>query len=429
MISKKIFIDYKELNVLAAAYEVVLSNLDNTFGVKEVGSHIVLIPSGTTLDNPSIGRYEKIIELEENTAYIVSWKITPNFGDQPKFASQIIGPFTTDSQVNTSSDFRGSFIQGTRATLFLKITDLAGNPQDATSVLCAITKDGNQITSGFPEKVHTGFYAFDFNIAEFQELGKYDVLWTFNSDTPHSEAQTFIVASRTQSDGAPSLYTSRISDFRNSLGFMITCAQSIPVYSEPAKASADKKTYMFSFKRWNQSPGCRVYLNDEIVTSGIKINYFTGTAVFDDALSSFDRVKVDYNFRWFSDEELDRFLSNALNLVNLYPPVSRGVSLMNVEDRYIPLVLYGAAVDAIRHMMMCLQFQQPQMVFGGPDGAKAAYGNLEGLKKNYEETWNAGIEQKKYGPYAGLTKTLVTPEFALPGGKSRWFRYLFSNNS
>ena len=34
-------------------------------------------------------------------------------------------------------------------------------------------------------------------------------------------------------------------------------------------------------------------------------------------------------------------------------------------------------------------------------------------------------EQKKYGPYVGLTKTVTAPEFTLPGGRSRWFRYLF----
>ena len=78
---------------------------------------------------------------------------------------------------------------------------------------------------------------------------------------------------------------------------------------------------------------------------------------------------------------------------------------------------------------MCLQFQQPQEVFGGPDAARQAFQNLETLKKNYEGDFNLLLEQKKYGSYVGLTKTVVTPEYTLPGGRSRWFRYLMGGFS
>jgi hypothetical protein len=429
MVNKTIWIDYRENGALADAYEVVLASENNHFGLKESGSNTVIYPNNTAVSHVSTGRYEKSITVDENVIFTVSWRITPNSGDSPKYVIQEIGPFSSTGKIRAVADKRGSFIQGNRSTLFLRVTNLDGNPIDANPITCTITNDvGDIVATGTPERASTGFYAFDWDIADSLPVGDYGVSWEYTTDYPRIEVQEIVVAPGSTAN-PPSLYASRILEFRQSLELMITCAQNIPVYSEPAKASADYMNYMFSFKRWNQSPGCRIYVNDLIVTSGVTVNYFTGSITFDEPLTSYDKVKADYNFRWFSDEELDRFLSNAMHLVNLWPPVQRNLSLYNVDDRFIPLILYGAAVDAIRHMMMCLQFQEPQMVFGGAEAASKVYSNLEGLKKNYEETWNAGIEQKKNGPYVGLTRTIVTPEFALPGGRSRWFRYLFSNGA
>jgi hypothetical protein len=91
--------------------------------------------------------------------------------------------------------------------------------------------------------------------------------------------------------------------------------------------------------------------------------------------------------------------------------------------------MYGAAVDAIRGFILAMQFQEIQLILGNADAASRVSGTLETLKKNYEEWWFKALDQKKLGPYKGLTRMSVTPEFALPGGRSRWFRYLFSGGS
>ncbi len=333
------------------------------------------------------------------------------------------------AEIRAVADRRGSFVQGTRATVFLRITDGNGRARDASPVTCTITDLGSAVVaSGSPEHATTGFYAFDWDIGDTQATGTYSVLWEYTVEGDKTESQEIIVTAASTIN-PPSLYAARILEFRNSLEFMITAAQNIPVYRELAKPSADNQTFYFTFPRWNQVVGSRIYVNNKIVQTGLEINYFDGYVTFDDPLTEYDTVKADYNFRWFKDEELDRFLSNGVHLVNLWPPSQRGASLYNIKDNYIPLVLYGAAIDAIRRLMMDLQFQEPQMVFGGPEGADKAVKNLESIKKNYEETWNKGLEQKKNGPYVGLTRTIVTPEFALPGGRSRWFRYLFSSGA
>jgi hypothetical protein len=335
------------------------------------------------------------------------------------------------ADINASTDSRGLAIQGARATFFLRTTQLAGNAVDPTVVTFTITDTSGGIAlSGSPDKITAGFFVLDWDVPATQNPGSYTLEWDYTiSGQPSSIIQTVIVAAANAQENPPSRYFGRIADFRQSLTLMLGMAQTIPCYREPAKRSADGQTFYFTFPRWNQTAGCRIYVNKEIVTSGVSVNYDEGYIVLSEPLSSYETVAADYNFRWFQDIELERFLSNATALVNLYPPVTRGMSLMNLKDIYIPLVLWGAAVDAIRNLMMSLQFQEPQYVFGGPDQASKVYANLEGLKKNYEESLNAGLEQKKYGPYVGLTKTVITPEFALPGGRSRWFRYLFSNGT
>jgi hypothetical protein len=86
--------------------------------------------------------------------------------------------------------------------------------------------------------------------------------------------------------------------------------------------------------------------------------------------------------------------------------------------------LYGAAKDALRQLMLCVNFQQPAQVFGGPEQAAKAFANFDTLKQNYEKDAEKLLEQKKLGPYP-KSRMVVTPEFTLPGGRSRWFRYLF----
>ena len=120
----------------------------------------------------------------------------------------------------------------------------------------------------------------------------------------------------------------------------------------------------------------------------------------------------------------DSLFHIAVQVINTYPPHT-AYSIESVEDKWIPAVLYIAAADALRELIMCLQFQQPAEVFGGLDAARQASSQFESLKQNYEKIWMTLLDNKKYFPYKGLTRAVVTPSFTLPGGRSRWFRYLF----
>lgn len=424
--NQKIYIEYKISGVLANAYSVVLGSQDGTFGVKKQDGTVV-VPHGTTVDSSLTGVYEYDLPVDFNTLYVASWKIVPVSGDTPVYVNQSIGPFSpTASLIKSVPDFRGTFIQGTTGALFLSLTDIHGNPLMAESLLLTISKDSvNVIEDVKPDFVKPGFYTFDWSIPNDLDVGKYLATWTYVVDNSTGvELQEFIVSSSGDSSNANiQLYGSRLSDFRVALSEMICCAQKIPVYHEQAIPNITNTIFKLTFSKWNQAFGTRVFRNNKIIESDYKINYFRGTILFDTPLSSYDMLHVDYNFRWFSDEQLDRFISNALSIVNFYPPTSK-YDVLNIPESFVPLVLYGASKDAIRELLMCLNFQQPQQVFGGSEGASKAFSQLETLKKNYEDEFTRLLEQKKYGRYP-RTRSIVTPEFTLPGGRSRWFNAMF----
>ena len=428
MSSQRIYIEYKISGTLTDAYNVQLAAADGSYGVKRQDGTVV-IASGTAVDNPSTGLYEYYVDVDYGVVYIASWRVVNELNDQPVYVQQTFGPYysSVETPIKTIPDYRGTFIQGGTSSLFLSITDVHGNAVRAEAITITISKDGETIVDeAAPDLVRSGFYTFDWTVPANADTGNYLVTWSYTAQGfSGTELQTIVVTASGDSSAEVQFYGSKLSDLRVALGEMIGCAQKIPVFHEQALPDIESKKYKLTFTRWNQAYGTRVYRNNKLVEDGLTINYFNGTIIFDNPLSQYDTIHADYNFRWFSDEQLDRFLLNALHLVNFNPPQST-FNLNTIPDLYVPLLLYGAAKDAMRELLMCLQFQQPQQVFGGMEAAKSAFSNIETLKKNYEEEFKTQLDKKKYGRYP-RTKVIVTPEYTLPGGRSRWFRYMFGS--
>ncbi|MEK0337351.1 MAG: Hint domain-containing protein, partial [Nitrosopumilus sp.] len=260
-----------------------------------------------------------------------------------------------------------------------------------------------------------GFYAFDWDISTTQTIGIYDITWAYTAEgTSDTSLQTIVVSENSANN--PYLYTARRMQFRMALEDYLSCAQNIFLYNEQAQPSSDRATFRWTFENWNPTSRIKIYRNQEIVTDNYQIDYFQGKVVFSSSLISQDVIAADYNFRWFNDDDLNRLLDVNVQAVNMAPPVSAH-SIINIPDRFIPIVLYGAARDGIRQMMMCLMFQQPAQLFGDPDRASQIFSQMESLKQNYEKSWEYLIELKKLGRYPN-TKNIVTPEYTLPGGRS-----------
>ena len=328
------------------------------------------------------------------------------------------------SEIRSVASFRGKFKQGIIADLLIKITDFDGTPIDPSLIECTIegpvespSDSGDIIVDASnPFQIADGYYVYSWDINDEQPVGNYNVTWTYTVDSETKYEYQTVTVVESQTNATPSsFYTERLIAFREALEHHLSCAQTIPVYFEQAKSSRDNTTFEFSFDDWNQSSGVKIYRNEIIINQDAEVNYFNGTVTFDTQLLPQETINADYNFKWFSEEELTRFLVNSLQTMNTFPPHT-GYTLDSIPDKHTPALLYGAAKDALRQLMMCLSFQQPAQVFGGLENAQKAFSNFDTLKQNYEKDWEKLLEQKKLGPYP-RTRVTTTPEYTLPGGR------------
>lgn len=323
----------------------------------------------------------------------------------------------------------GSFVVGTGAIFFFQFTDIDGILYDPSSMNGTIAApDGTtvKVIDGF-DKIEPGVFGYTWGIPSDADTGQYTITIIYTSETTGGTVTSTFSEEFVIIESGPAAFTLRQVASRAFLESLIGYAQRIPVFNETARFNKSRNLTKMTFPRWNQTAGVRVYVNNEIRETGFSINYLKGELTFDRAVPTYDEVMVDYNFRWFKDDELDQFIQQGINVVNIWPPQT-SYTINSIGDTWLITAEYSAAINAIRRFMFDLQFQEPTKVFTGIQKAAEVFKNFAELKKNYEEEMFKMLEMKKHFPYIGLTRMVTVPEFTLPGGRSRWFRYLFSTN-
>lgn len=347
-----------------------------------------------------------------------------------------MSPIITSS-VDPQMTGTGTFQIGSSATFFFFFTDINGVAYDPSDIDITITDpDGETVkeSTEIDKLAEVGVYGYIWTIPTSSGgvntiPGLYTITVDYVYETgsgPVSDSfsENFIVSETGAGVLSQTIYASRAL-----LETYIQECQRIPVFNEIVRFNNAKTLGKLTFDKWNQPAGANVYINGVLTESGYTIDYLNGRISFASGrLSQYDEVTVDYNFRWFSDGQLDDFIAQGIQTVNIWPTQS-AYTLNNIPGFWLVTVEHAAAVYAIRSLMFSLQFQQPVKVFGGMDRAKDVFSNLETIKKNYEGMLTQMLEQKKYGPYTGLTATVTVPAYTLPGGRSRWFRYLFSTGT
>jgi len=189
-------------------------------------------------------------------------------------------------------------------------------------------------------------------------------------------------------------------------------------------------TFNFAYKNWNPEPRPIVRLNNRIIDDGWHAD-FEGKIYWDRVLAPEDSPRVSYNFAYFSQEELMSFLQLGLKMMNSLPPASETYStLTSMPNVWDASVLLYAAITALRRLVFGLNFQEKMIIFGSPDGdgiqdsARAAQDRFATLYNEYNELWMEISKDAKTLKLPGIHLG-VTPEYTLPGGRSRWFRYLY----
>jgi len=305
------------------------------------------------------------------------------------------------------------------------VTSPAGQPIDVPDARVQVFGTGGETILGPVDMIQivTGFYFYDWVIANTTPVGAYTVRYT---GTVLGVPTAAISNIQVFPPGTPAGVTmtpqqiALISGLETYLG----CAQAIPVYAELARRDATRTTFQFTFPRWNLGNHA-IFVNTEEVTSGYTIDYDNGTVRFSEPLLASDAVRSTYNFRFFSMTDLLRFINDAINNLNIGPP------LFNYTPETLPsqafgVIMQGAAALALQKMLMCWSIQQVRRVFGDKD-AQAVQSNWQSLKQNYEDQFKELRAQAKISRYP-TPAAVIAPEYTLPGGRSRWFRYLFSSS-
>jgi len=323
----------------------------------------------------------------------------------------------------------GLFAVGTTAVFYFTFVDLSGQLYDPSDFTIEIFDPTNTSigTDTTLDKIELGYFAYVWNIPSTYSAGKYKITLTYAVETvdgPESNtySEEFVVVESTAGN-----ISYQIVSFRMFLESLIGYIQRIPVWNEPVRFNKARTEGMLSFPRWNQSAGTQIWLNGELLESGYGVDYLRGKLNFNYSISREDEVLCSYNFRWFTDNELDNFVMQGVNYVNVWPP-QYNWTLASLPNMWVLGTEYAAAVMVLQRWLMDILFQEPAKIFGGLERSNEVFGHMSDLKKNYEEQLNKMLEQKKNFPYAGLTKTVTVPEFTLPGGRSRWFRYLFKGS-
>jgi hypothetical protein len=321
------------------------------------------------------------------------------------------------------------YAQGQTATITANfVTSPQGMPVDVPDATIEVIGPGGiAVLPATPMiKVLTGFYYYDYAIPLAMPLNTYTILITGTvMGTPTSMTNYIqIVQAGTYTPVTASQTTIGLVA---ALEKYIGVAQRIPVYREIGQKNSTGTMVRFTWPRWNLANHI-VRLNGNQLDLGYTINLDNGTVTFSAPLHSTDVVDASYNFRFFTLLDEIGFLSDAVGQINIEPPQSISFNLDNFPAQFDGVLMQGAAKNALKALLFNLAFQEPSTIFGGPDRVKDAISTFQSLKENFEKEFTEDKKTlKTKGSYPKIS-AIIQPEFTLPGGRARWFRYLFSTN-
>ena len=280
----------------------------------------------------------------------------------------------------------------------------------------------------------TGMWYIDWFVPENQPVGDYYDVWTFQWDSQSSIEEKTYKLTVNNGDEFINWVTpavaikigTRTAQLMNDLSnLFIREAQHIPVYWEQGYRRGDDRTFQFAYGNWQRDPSVLLRKNNRLITSGFYSDY-NGLVKLDRDIDPEDHLCAQYYFKYFSDEEILDFLNMGLFAMNTVPPASSFYnSVEGTPFEWSYGILLAAAVQALKRLVFGFNFIERAFVLG-EDGAdqQRKIDNFKQLYSEYQETWETQAENVKSKKLPS-TMQIVTPEYTLPGGRSRWYRYMY----
>jgi hypothetical protein len=282
----------------------------------------------------------------------------------------------------------------------------------------------------------TGFYYADWFVPISLPTGRYYDKWSFRftANDPVTEVVNYFEVHPKDAimNFSPCIVSNNYTPgmeraIRDLANFFVYEVQHIPIYAEQAQRTADRARFNFAFPNWNTDPRPLIRVNNRIVDEGWYADY-AGNVFFEKQLDQSDTVFGSYYFSYFKKDDMAGFIQMGLNAMNAIPPASQNYSVIDrVPSAWMHGIMIYAAMQALRRLLLGMTMQEISIIFGDKEQAAAARETFKALYEEYAAIWTAMSKDiKKTLPMIGQ---FVMPEYTLPGGRARWYRYMFVGGS
>lgn len=312
----------------------------------------------------------------------------------------------------------------------------SGSLPDSVSSSSTYQDHGQGYGPFWAQKESTGVWFIDWFVPTTVTQSQLYDIWSFQWDNASPREEMIFEIAINEGDNtidwvSPQLalrIETNTSQLMNDLSnLFIYEAQHIPVYWEQGYRTGDARTFNFAYGNWQRDPRVIVRKNEETLITGFYADY-NGTIRWDQDLEPEDSIYAQYQFRYFSDEEVLDFLDMGLYAMNGVPPASTAYSSVEAapfEWRYG--ILLQAAIFALRRLVFGFNFIERTFVLGeNIDDQQRKIEQFKQLYTSYQEIWAEWAKNVKTRKLPEM-RQIVTPEYTLPGGRSRWFRYMYKS--
>ena len=172
------------------------------------------------------------------------------------------------------------------------------------------------------------------------------------------------------------------------------------------------------------------YTDGKNYPNGLMVKYdFMGNIYFIDSngspvnIHSYDNVLVSYSIKMITNDHMNSSLYMALQAINSQPGSSKFSKVSDAPYFYDPALVFGAAYYILRSLLTSLTNRQRRLLIEDPDARVTD--DLRQSATMYKEEFEKMLEKLPIAFYPGI-RSVVVPEFNMPGGRSRFFRYIWN---
>jgi hypothetical protein len=243
---------------------------------------------------------------------------------------------------------------------------------------------------------------------------------------------------------------------KSSLRYELQSLLNVPIYDEEVIFNGNRNRASVAFPYWNFMPRPELRItgfsedgnrdpmivlseNDAIYkTKNGSNNYpgglkyktdYMGNIHFLDSsgepttVHPYDTILASYSIRLFTGSHMNQALYMALQSVNSQPGSSKYSSVSSAPYYYEPALIIGASYYLLRSLLTSLTQRQKRLLLEDPDAK--IIDDLRNTTTMYKEEFEKLLEKL---PLARLpnTRSITVPEYNMPGGRSRFFRFAFN---